>query len=364
MTERTATGVSAEAPTGGASSWDDAAAGNGRRDGDGAGEARPANGTVRTGASDSAGRGSDSRMSTVLAIDAGQTGIKVRVGEHDLLFPGIRTHEPLLPQLAAVAHAAIARTGVEVSVVSAGVSGLTTKEADAAEFLARIADPMVREVILAHDSTTSFLGALGDTRGAVVAAGTGVVTLAVGAERVARVDGWGYLMGDAGSGYWIGREALDAVMREFDGRGPATRLRTVAEERWPDLGQAYIHLQSADDRVSVVASLAEHVARLASDGDAVSQHITVRAGGELAHSVETSLRRVRSDDPDELFAACAIGGVFRSPQLLEAFSSHIAASELNVTLVEPRGHGIDGAAALADLAPQHPLAHGVSIARA
>jgi len=302
-------------------------------------------------------------MSTVLAIDAGQTGIKVRVREHDIVFPGIRTDEPLLPQLASVTRAAIERTRADVSVVSAGVSGLTTRESDAAALLARIDLPAVREVILAHDSTTSFLGALGDTRGAVVAAGTGVVTLAVGASHVARVDGWGYLMGDAGSGYWIGREALDAVMREFDGRGPSTALRAVAEERWPDLTQAYIQLQSDDERVSVVASFAAHVARLATEGDAVSQNITVRAGGELAHSVETALRRVRSD-PGEHFAACAIGGVFRSPQLREAFASHIAASEFDVALVEPLGHGIDGAAALAGLAPRHPLAHSVSIARA
>lgn len=299
----------------------------------------------------------------VLAIDAGQTGIKVRVREQDLVFPGIRTDEPLLPQLAAVADATIVRIGADVSVVTAGVSGLTTREADAAALLARIDDPAVHEVILAHDSTTSFLGALGDERGAVVAAGTGVVTLAVGAERVARVDGWGYLVGDAGSGYWIGREALDAVMREFDGRGPATSLRAVAEERWPDLSQAYIHIQSDPDRVRLVASFAEHVARLAAEGDAVSQNITVRAGGELAHSVETALRRVRSDD-GEHFSVCAIGGVFRSPQLREAFASHIAASELDVALVEPRGHGIDGAVALAGLEARHPLAHAVSFAHA
>ncbi|MFD4960900.1 N-acetylglucosamine kinase [Microbacterium sp. NPDC058389] len=297
-------------------------------------------------------------MSTVLAIDAGQTGIKVRTGGQDLVFPGIDTHEELLPQLAAVVRAALDQTGADASVVTAGVSGLTTREADAAALLARIDEPRVREVILAHDSTTSFLGALGDTRGAVVAAGTGVVTLAVGAEHVARVDGWGYLMGDAGSGYWIGREALDAVMREFDGRGPATALRAVAEERWPDLTQAYIDLQGDHERVRVVASFAEHVARLAATGDAVSQNITVRAGGELAHSVETALRRVRSDDA-ERFSVCAIGGVFRSPQLREAFASHIAASEFEVALVEPRGHGIDGAVALAGLGPRHPLSPAV-----
>lgn len=299
----------------------------------------------------------------ILAIDAGQTGIKVRVGGHDIVFPGIRTDEPLLAQLVAVAHGAVERTGVTASVIAAGVSGLTTREADAAALLARIDDAGVREVLLAHDSTTSFLGALADGRGAVVAAGGGVVTLAVGRDSVARVDGWGYLMGDAGSGYWIGREALDAVMREYDGRGPATRLTDVARERWPDLAQAYISLQSAEDRVSIVASFAEPVARLASDGDAVSQRITVRAGGELAHSVETALRRVRSDE-SERFSVCAIGGVFQSVQLHEAFTSHLSASELDVALVEPLGHGIDGAVALAGLAPEHPLAAAVSVARA
>lgn len=302
-------------------------------------------------------------MSRVLAIDAGQTGIKVRVGGQDLVFPGIDTHEELLPQLADVVRAALERTGADASVVTAGVSGLTTREADAAALLTRIGEPHVREVTLAHDSTTSFLGALGDVPGAVVAAGTGVVTLAVGAEQVARVDGWGYLMGDAGSGYWIGREALDAVMREFDGRGPATALTGVAMERWPDLTQAYIDLQADHDRVRVVASFAEHVARFATAGDAVAQHITVRAGGELAHSVETALRRVRSDAAEH-FSVCAIGGVFRSPQLHEAFASHIAAGEFDVALVEPRGHGIDGAMALADLGPQHPLSPAVWRARA
>ncbi|WP_341476215.1 BadF/BadG/BcrA/BcrD ATPase family protein, partial [Cryobacterium zongtaii] len=55
-------------------------------------------------------------------------------------------------------------------------------------------------------------------------AGTGVVTLAVGVHDVARIDGWGNLIGNAGSGYWIGRAALEAVMREYDGRGPVTVL--------------------------------------------------------------------------------------------------------------------------------------------
>src|SRR5687768_1174167 len=81
---------------------------------------------------------------SVLAIDAGQTGMKVRVpggpGIADQLYEGIRTHEPLLPQLAEVARTAIARSGVTPDVLTAGVSGLTGKDADAAALLRLVRD--------------------------------------------------------------------------------------------------------------------------------------------------------------------------------------------------------------------------------
>lgn len=307
-----------------------------------------------------------SAQGAVLAIDAGQTGIKTVVRHdgavHEDVFPGIRTHEPLLPQLAAVARATITATGAPVTVVAAGVSGLTTAETDADSLRDLLRGTSVVRTILAHDSTTSFLGALGDTRGAVVAAGTGVVTLAVGGDAVARVDGWGYLIGDAGSGYWLGREALDAVMRDYDGRGSSTALRAVAEERWPDLSEAYIRLQTAEDRVSTIASFAEHVARLAPT-DPVAQAITERAASELAHSVISALQRVHRPD-DAALRVCALGGVFRSAPLRALFAERLTAAPLAIDLVEPAGQGIDGALALADLGPRHPLAAAVAESRA
>lgn len=298
-------------------------------------------------------------MSTrrVLAIDAGQSGIKVRAAAAsggDLLFPGIRTGEPLLPQLASVVAETIARTGAPVDVVVAGISGLTDANADADAMLALTAAHGVRRVVLAHDSTTSFLGALGDRRGAVVAAGTGVVTLAVGAETTARVDGWGWIMGDAGSGYWIGREALDAVMRAYDGRGPTTELTAAVSDRWPDLSQAYMSLQADPDRVRIVASFAAVVARAAVAGDAVAQDISVRAAHELAQSVRAAIAQVRTDE--ETFPVCAIGGVFGSAPLLEAFTADLHTGDASVRLVAPVGVGIDGVMALADLDAAHPLA--------
>ena len=47
-------------------------------------------------------------------------------------------------------------------------------------------------------------------------------------NEAARAGGWGYVLGDEGSGYWIGRAALRAVLREADRRGPATLLTGAA----------------------------------------------------------------------------------------------------------------------------------------
>lgn len=313
-------------------------------------------------------RGASMTAAISVAIDAGQTAMKVRLQRADaatreVALDGIRTHEPLLPQLAEATRAVLRDTAQPLGLLSAGVSGLTDRDADAESLRVLLADVAPGQVMLTHDSVTSFLGTLGDECGVVVAAGTGVVTLGVGRRAVARVDGWGNIMGDAGSGYWIGREGLDAAMRAYDGRGEPTVLTDAVRERWPRIEDAYIDLQSHPDRIRVVAGFAETVSGFAST-DAVSARICVAAARELAHSAATALARVADPEetPDAAPLVGAIGGVFRSTLIRARFEELLRGTVPRVRFEPPHGSALDGAAALAGLGPRHPLRALVSVA--
>lgn len=311
-----------------------------------------------------------------LALDVGQSTTKALVmgARHESAefeLPCVRTNQPVRPQLAeiitdGIAEAETAHHGASVCSVALGVSGLTSAEGDAAELLRLLGGTSVHEVRLTHDAVTGYLGALGDARGAVVAAGTGAVTLGVGTDRVARVDGWG-LLGDAGSGYWMGREVLHAALRAYDGRGPDTALLESVRRRLPDIESAYIHVQNDPQTVRLMASFAQAAAELAANDD-VADSICRRAAAELAHSTVTALRRVDEDGAGHAGSeeepgpeVAAIGGIFGSGIIADEFRRQLEHAAPHARLVTPRGRGVDGVSALFGLAESHPLSQLISV---
>jgi N-acetylglucosamine kinase-like BadF-type ATPase len=302
-------------------------------------------------------------MSGLIAVDAGQTGIRLRfVGSGGVLehrTPGVLTDHPLLPQLAEAITTFAAANALDDVAVGVGASGITVP--DAADLLSLLGELDVTRVALAHDATTSYLGALGDQPGAIIAAGTGVVTLAVGATAVSRVDGWGCLLGDAGSAFWIGQAGLKAAMRAFDHRGEATVLLEQLEAEYGDPTQAYISLQCDPRWVSRVAGFAAAVDAAAAAGDPVADHILSEAAAELSDSVIAALREVDlmgSEPP----TVCTLGGVFDSPRVTQRFASYLRLHWRELDVAPPAGTGLDGAQATLSLDPASPLADLVSIA--
>ena len=114
----------------------------------------------------------------------------------------------------------------QLSICFAGIAGVgeSGRDAEVAALLAREL-PAGAKVIVRNDAFNAlYSGTLGGP-GIVQIAGTGAVTLGTNESgEVARSGGWGYLFDDEGSGFYLGNEALKAVFRSYDDRGPVTSL--------------------------------------------------------------------------------------------------------------------------------------------
>lgn len=191
------------------------------------------------------------------------------------------------PGAAARAVAAVCRAAAEeagatlpVDVVWAGITGAGREASRSAVEMELAREDVARSVHVGTDVQAAFHDAFADGPGVLLIAGTGSIAYGRGETgREGRVGGWGHHIGDEGSGFSIGLEALRRVARTVDGRGPGTAL--------VDDVLAHLGLGSLDDLVTwvpgatkrEVAALAPVVAAAAAAGDAV-------AGEILAHAVE------------------------------------------------------------------------------
>lgn len=276
---------------------------------------------------------------TRIAIDGGQSALRLRVlpsgrtGEG----PGY-THGPdaLHRMLDAIRTAATAAevTG-PVELVALGLTGYPPASAEA--FAADVGELLdADEVRLTQDMVTAHAGALPEGYGVVVAAGTGLVCLAVDRDGTWRkLDGHGYLFGDAGSAFAIGRAGLVAVQRARDGRGPVTKLADTALDP--------VTLYRSSTLVDDVARFAPEVLRCAAEGDPVAHDLVVRAAGDIAETIEAAVAQLAGEGPVPV--AC-VGGLFAGAgeQLLTPVREALPP---RARLTPAAGNSLDGAERLA-----------------
>jgi N-acetylmuramic acid 6-phosphate etherase len=292
-----------------------------------------------------------------LAVDAGQTEIRAALtgerGPRRSTAPGVlRLGGAVVADgVAAGLLEAVAGLGPLPSPPPPLGIGLSGFEAAGEQDLRRLAELLRHElgaesVVIASDGVTALLGALGEQPGAVVATGTGAVCVARRGDRFAKVDGWGSLLGDAGSGFAIGRAGLDAALRRVDGRGGSLALLRAAEERFcpaPDLAE---RIYGAPVPTRTVASFAADVARVAAEGDEAAQAILRDAARELAISACAALDRLFP--PAEEALVSYAGNVFEAGVgLSEPFARAVVERRPRTAVVAPQGDPLAGAALLA-----------------
>ncbi len=172
--------------------------------------------------------------------------------------------------------------------------------------------------LIVNDVELAFYGAHAGRDGILILAGTG--SMAIGGEEgvMRRAGGWGHFVGDEGSAYWIGQQALALAAQELDGRCPAVGFASRLGEK---LG-APSHRFGLLDWVMAVANTRAQIASVARTVDLLDQSNDVTAGHILdsaaTHLVALS-RAVSNHSPPW----CHSGSVFNSKRITEAVTREL-----------------------------------------
>jgi N-acetylglucosamine kinase-like BadF-type ATPase len=274
----------------------------------------------------------------LLANDRGEVIAEARAAGANLQVMGELGVEKVLHR---VMEDTLSDRDISPEAMCLGIAGVDRpRDAQAVRDIMRRIGHKARTVVV-NDALIALVAGAGDQPGVVVVAGTGSIAYGRDAEgRAARAGGWGYLLGDEGGGFWIGRAALSAVVRQFDQRGPATLLT--------DLVLTHMQLSTPAELIHVIydrglqrnaiAGLAGVVQSATEAGDAVAGEILDRAANELGAAAASVVTRLgmRGD----VFPTILAGGIFKGiPSLATNVTTRLAEvaprSEVRRLEVEP-----------------------------
>jgi N-acetylglucosamine kinase-like BadF-type ATPase len=264
-------------------------------------------------------------MQHVLGIDAGGTKTRALLADRNGTViasasgPGanLRTHGEL--QVEKVLHSLVERTEGEARVkadaIAIGIAG--ADRADDQEVLRTILKRIgFRErVVVTNDARVAFVAGSVRRVGLALVCGTGSIAWGRnGAGKIARAGGWGWHVGDEGSGFWIGERAIRAALRATDGRGPQTALVAALLENFglDRIDQLVRRVYDTEYPRHDVARFAVRVAAAASAGDAVAQSILADAAAELVLAATTVISALSLGTSGESYDVVLSGGTFRA----------------------------------------------------
>lgn len=180
----------------------------------------------------------------------------------------------------------------EVGSMCAGVAGAASSEVAAritgmlAELLPYAAIQVVGDTVIALEA--AFAGG----PGVVCISGTGSVAYGRNARgELARAGGWGRMISDEGSGYWIGRCAVAQCLRAMD-MGRDSSLIPAVMEHWGLVKRDELVGHCHGKQLPNFSELFPVVLTAAERGDAMACELLASAGTELARVVQIVLRRL------------------------------------------------------------------------
>ena len=207
---------------------------------------------------------------------------------------------------------------------------------------------LAHDIRIVNDAEPVLAAGTPEGWGVALISGTGSFAFGRNREgRTARSGGWGYLLGDEGSGYALALAGLQAAARAADGRGPATALLerlmarlelTSAEQLIPAV------YQTGRDR-RWIASLADVVTGAAEDGDPVARDLVAAAAADLSELVAATVRKLDLGSPVPL--ALTGGLLLNSPLLRELVERKLSVGDIAIAPITAVSEPVRGALQIA-----------------
>jgi glucosamine kinase len=238
------------------------------------------------------------------------------------------------------ADQALARAGISEEDLSAGVLAVAGTDTDSIG--GHLREMRTEDWILVNDVVGAWAAATGAHPGVGVISGTGSNVFGVGPDgRSWRAGGWGHLLGDEGSGYWLGARSLKAALHDRDGSGPPTALSEASLRFFgaPTVEALAASVYTTPLTKGEVAAFAIETARLAAEGDTVARDLYGLAATELGAQVRTVIGRtgLTGSFPVGLIgSAFKAGPVFVEP-LREIVNSIAPQAEMATVEMAPVG---------------------------
>ena len=301
--------------------------------------------------------GGGTKTTCVVADENSVLGTAASAGSNITRHGDARVHEALH---AAVRDACAAARIDPANVVSACVGLSGAGRVEVRDAVTRMMREVLRgKIEVVTDLETTLEAAFGDGPGVITIAGTGSIAYGRDAAgQTARAGGWGLAISDEGSGQWIGRAAVSAVLGAKDaGEDPALLKPILELWKLTTLDELVRHANASpppdfSSLVPLVLEAAENPRPSGawtghpSQSDALARNVLERAGNELATLARNVIRRLFGAG-DRVRVAMA-GGVFRQSEVLrKVFYNGVIAEFPQATVQAQIVDAVDGALARA-----------------
>ncbi len=248
-------------------------------------------------------------MKKILAIDGGGTKTELILFNENMEILQYKKTGPTnfneKPEEAAKTLAQ-ALKGIKADAVFAGIAGALNRKDDIAKIFT---DAELGNVQIESDLMNIMLGELGNNDGCCVICGTGSACYAKRGSTYKRIGGWGYLIDTGGSGFDIGRDGLEAILKSIDGRGPYTEIERLFKSQYgctPDSMLSQIYNKGK----SLIADYSRLVFDAVKLKDEIAIKIIDRNMSVLAEYIDVARRYIKKDSIKTILT----GGVFAHEQ--------------------------------------------------